>query len=1365
MRPPLKWLLLLLAVGLPLAPGWPGAVGVPPALAQERKIEPQKTGTLKPLKETPSSKAALLQALLKQNSVDQPVLLEQTGTLAEGDATLDDGSLYDEYFFQGEAGQIVKITLDSTAFDTYLILEDASGERIAVNDDGSNGSNAEIVIQLPKAGQYRVLANAYSETGRGAYRLTITPANAEDLQLANLQNEADRLLAEGSDLDAHSQFPEALSRYENALALYRQLHNRYGEAQTLNNIGIVNASLGNYPAALDSYQQSLVITRQIGEAYGASATLRAIEAKTLNNIGGVNASLGNYPTALEYYQQSLVITREIGDRATEALTLTNIGNVNGSLGNYPTALEYYQQSLMITREIGEASGASAALRATAALTLNNIGVVNQYLGNYPAALDYYGQSLVITQQIGDRATTALTLNNIGNVNQYLGNYPTALEYYQQSLVITREIGDRATEALTLNSIGVVNQYLGNYPAALEYYQQSLVITREIGDRATAALTLTNIGNVNQSLGNYPTALEYYQQSLVITREIGNRATEALTLNSIGGVNQYLGNYPAALDSYQQSLVITQQIGDRATAAQTLNNIGIVNQSLGNYPTALEYYQQSLVITRQIGDRASEAQTLNNIGIVNQYLGNYPVALDSYEQSLVTTRQIGDRATEAKTLNNIGIVNDLLGNYPEALDYYAQSLVITRQIGDRATAAATLNNIGLVNKSLGNYPAALDSYQQSLVITREIGDRATEAQTLNNIGFVNDLLGNYPAALDSYQQSLVITRQIGDRATEAATLNNIGLVNKSLGNYPAALDSYQQSLVITRQIGNRAGEAQTLNNIGSLYQAQGQPELAIVFFKNGVNTYEAIRQSNRALAQSLQDSYTATVEDDYRALADLLIDRGRLAEAQRVLELLKVQELQDFTRSAELAETQGTIPLIALEREILAEFDGTLLDLAKALYDCEQTRCSQLSSLRDQLDAQTLAFNSEVATFRKALQEQLAKDPGILSADSLSKTAREVVTAQDGFGTVLVYPLVLKDRVRILIAVRAGENGVAFRAVETSVNQEQLWQTVNEFRELLETPNSDLESVQAKAAELYDWLIAPLEQELSAQEIDHLVFALDRSTRYIPMGALFDNRSQQYLVEKYAVSTILGADLTDMSDLLSPDIQSNAVLGLGLSMPVEGFNALPNVVDEVNAIVQTTAPDDPGIYPGRTLFDDDFTYEALRDALAGNRILHIATHASFELGLPQNSFLLGSEGRITIDRIQLLNNYGLDDINLVVLSACETARGGPDDNGIEVPGISYYFLGGGAKAVMASLWLVDDSSTSLLMQQFYRQLATGEVTKAEALRRAQRAFIQNDAVVVAAWRRGGFVNAEVTAEPAGLNHPYYWAPFILIGNGL
>ena len=475
MRPTLNWLLLLLAIGLPLVPEEAGAGGVLPALAQERTPKTQKTGALPLLTHPPSPKAAIPPSVLKQDSDNQPVLLEQTGALAEGDASFSDGSLYDEYFFQGEAGQIVKITLDSKVFDTYLILEDASGERIADNDDGSNGANAEIVIQLSEEGQYRVFATAYSAGGHGAYRLNITSANAEDLQLANRQNEADRLLAEGSNLKNRSQFPEALSRYESALALYRQLDNRYGEAGTLNNIGLVNALSGRYP------------------------------------------------TALEYFEQSLVITREMGVRTAEAQTLNNIGIVNQYLGNYPVALDYYEQSLVITREIVEDYGTSTALRAAEAQTLHNIGIVNQYLGNYPAALDYYEQSLVVTREIGDYPGEAPTLNNIGLVSQLLENYPAALDYYEQSLVITREIGDRVTQSATLTNIGIVNQLLGNYAVALNYHEQSLVITREIGDRATEAQTLNNIGLVYLDLNRLSESETAFWEAIPLLEDLRDRA--------------------------------------------------------------------------------------------------------------------------------------------------------------------------------------------------------------------------------------------------------------------------------------------------------------------------------------------------------------------------------------------------------------------------------------------------------------------------------------------------------------------------------------------------------------------------------------------------------------------------------------------------------------------------------------------------------------------------------------------------------------------------------------------------------------------------------------------------------------------------
>jgi CHAT domain-containing protein len=132
-----------------------------------------------------------------------------------------------------------------------------------------------------------------------------------------------------------------------------------------------------------------------------------------------------------------------------------------------------------------------------------------------------------------------------------------------------------------------------------------------------------------------------------------------------------------------------------------------------------------------------------------------------------------------------------------------------------------------------------------------------------------------------------------------------------------------------------------------------------------------------------------------------------------------------------------------------------------------------------------------------------------------------------------------------------------------------------------------------------------------------------------------------------------------------------------------------------------------------------------------------------------------------------------DIHLVVLSACETALGGPDQNGIEMSGISYYFLSNGAKAVMAFLWLVNDGSTSLLMQQFYKNLASGTMTKAEALQQAQLSLLQGKVTAKDApqWRNGD-VTLELKpgaqlprSRTTDFSHPYYWAPFILIGNSL
>jgi CHAT domain-containing protein/tetratricopeptide (TPR) repeat protein len=764
------------------------------------------------------------------------------------------------------------------------------------------------------------------------------------------------------------------------------------------------------------------------------------------------------------------------------------------------------------------------------------------------------------------------------------------------------------------------------------------------------------------------------------------------------------------------------------------------------------------------DWTIEADKLLEQGIQQFDISEYQAAIRSWQQTLAIYQQLKDRDGEASSLNNLGLAYYSLGQYPKAIEFHQQSLAIKQEIGDRNGEALSLMNMGIAYSELGQYPKAIEFYQQSLSIQRQIGDRNGQALSLMNIGNVYFDLEQYPKAIEFFHKSLSIQRQIGDRNGEAKSIGNMGNAYNFLGQYPKAIEFFQQSMVIFRDIGDIAGQGITLSKIGSTLKKQQQPELAIIFYKQSVNVREGIRQGLRKLPRDQQESYTQTVADTYRSLADLLLSQGRVLEAQQVLELLKIQELRDFTRNARAGGETAGIALSRIEEDILKKY-GTLIAFGLKLYECEQQKCNILSQLRDQLDTLTQQFNQDTNTFRKTLQERLAKDPALMEPEQVRNTAAKIVTAEPD--TILVYPLVLKDKIRILLATRAGEKGVVFRTFETPVNQQQLWNKVSQFRTELSNPNGEKE-LKAISQELYNWLIKPLEGEIKGKNVRNLVFSLDRSTRYIPMAALFDGK--QYLIERYGISTILNAGLTDVKDRLPSKKQDIKVLAMGVSKAFPGFNALSNVPLELANIVQKSGKENTGIFPGSEFLDEAFIFPTLRDNLSGNKILHIATHGKFESGRPENSFLLSGTGEeLKIDQIQTLQNY-MKDTHLVVLSACETALGGVDADGIEMSGISFYFLTNGAKAVIASLWLVNDASTSQLMQQFYQNLSTGKMTKAQALREAQIAMIQDSKI------QSGDVNrSSVNYTPGqsrnsesishNLSHPYYWSPFILIGNGL
>jgi CHAT domain-containing protein len=685
---------------------------------------------------------------------------------------------------------------------------------------------------------------------------------------------------------------------------------------------------------------------------------------------------------------------------------------------------------------------------------------------------------------------------------------------------------------------------------------------------------------------------------------------------------------------------------------------------------------------------------------------------------------------------------------------------------------TLLNLATAYAYINNSERAISILQQNIHSIDQKIHQAKEAKqktsllvsktsTFSLLADVYRLTGQQEKALQTYRDALELSLSL-EQSTLGSDLYALGIYS-SIASYVGISRIYQsRNMPVTAITYHKQA-------ISKLEQSLGRQALSQVVASKGLEL------SNQALAGLsswgkqfllkrgfLQDVARTKVVDIYRELADLLLSQGRILEAQQVLELLKAEEVKDFTRAAQ-KENTTEVALTPKEGQI-KDKSNSLIALGQRVDECEQSNCAQLQPLLDQRDALVQQFDSEVQVIEKEFRDRNVRntDDAALAPKDFLGQAQEIVNAQPG--TVLIYPLVMDNRIWLLWASRGG---IVKRQEVKGVGQKQLGETVLKFRQLLQNPNSDLKELKATSKQLYDWLLKPIDSELKANKVQNLVFSLDRSSRYIPMSALFDG--EKYLIERYTVSTVLSAGYTDMSQRPAFATQNTKVMGFGLSAAKPGFNPLPNVVTELDAIVRQNPQDPQGVYSGQTFLNDRFTAETLRQNLRNYRVLHIATHGKFVPVNPDKSFLLLGDGnQLAIPRIRTLQN--LSSIDLVVLSACETALGGADQDGVEIAGISSYFLRkGAAKAVMASLWLVNDASTSLSMQQFYKNLATGKLTKAEALQKAQLRFLRGEITAKDASPRGPSLQPIGAPQTRGastdFSHPYYWAPFILIGNSL
>jgi CHAT domain-containing protein len=961
---------------------------------------------------------------------------------------------------------------------------------------------------------------------------------------------------------------------------------------------------------------------------------------------------------------------------------------------------------------------------------------------------------------------------------------TQISQHEQKLADARASKNPRDEVTELNALGALYRQTGKTQKALDYYTEAMAVEQKSHNRTSEALTLDNMGRVYTDLGQEQKALDLFNQALPIWRESKSRRGEALTLNNIGRVYSDMGQNQKALDFLNQALPMWRETGGRDGEASTLNNLGRVYSDMSQAPKAIDYFNQALPIWREAGDRSGEALTLNNIGRAYSDLGQIQKTLEFYDQALAIWRAVGNRQGEASTLNSTGRVYYSLGQKQKALDFYNQALPVWREVGNRSGEARALNDIGTVYSDLGQKQKALDFFNQALPICREAGDHPDEALTLNYIGRAYSDLGQKQKALDFYNQALPIWREVQDTRGEAYVLNSIGRVYSDMGQPQKALPEKLAALSLAKAAGDPDMQGGIETSLMLDFRGQNHPEEAIFFGMDAVNSYQQVRKNISGLDKELQAGYAQSKSVTYRILAELLVQSDRLGEADQILDLLKEQELKEVVRGASEVASYEAKPLTVTAAQQKAQSDLaapektaenlTALSLEYDALLAKPKRTPEEDARMKTLDKSIEQANSEVtAFFTKTLYTELSQNAD--SQQDANKLLRaeksEVSQLQNSLAElgprVMGIRLLLGDEHTYAIVVTARTR----KKFELKASPSQLRDKVLQVRDELRTPSSN---PKPHLAELYAIVVAPFADDLKALEqnpapgsaaaqnrVPTLLWSLDGVLRYLPMSALYDG--QHYMLERFNNVLFTPESYGHMTASADPSAARLRVLAMGLSKSFGGLPALPGVMTELQSVVRDPAvPDSHGPMEGRLLPNEQFTLAALKTELGSGKsfpVVHIASHFIEQTGSGEEPYLmLGGENAgdaqgyaLTLTKMEdsAINFHGTQ---LLTLSACSTAKGDSARDGQEMESLGMIAQQKDAAAVLATLWDVNDASTSRLMSDFYaRWVAHPADGKAESLRQAQLALLR------------GSSSAAKTKDPADYSHPFFWAPFVLMGN--
>ena len=854
-------------------------------------------------------------------------------------------------------------------------------------------------------------------------------------------------------------------------------------------------------------------------------------------------------------------------------------------------------------------------------------------------------------------------------------------------------------------------------------------------------------------GQFPAAAAALEQAVNGFEQQGERWQAVIARSNLSLAYQRLGEWQKAEVAIATSLASlealqTEEKHPTEVWAQALNIEGKLWYQRGQLEQALTSWQQAATLFDRAGNANGELGSQINQIQALQGLGLYQQGRERLETLQTDLQQLPDSLVKARGWRGVGEMLRAVGELNQAQQALSKSLAVATRLDAIPEIQATQLSLGNLLRSQGDLErdrqaAALDyDLVPWQLQEREIQDRAVKfyrqadalyrnaeasasknvrlKSQLNRLGLLIELQDLQSARalwpqidLDSVPSSRSVVYARIQLARALADLKQRGDPGLT---WAAIAQQLQTASQLATTLQDRRAQSYALGNLGGLYEylgRSGDPPARQTLIKTKDKSQP---QSWRQAAERLTEQALFLVQPieapdlAYRWQWQL----GRLYQAQGQRRNA-ISAYREATQTLERARGD----LLAINADVQFSFRDNVEPVYRQLVDLLLNKDGEPSP-RDLEQALSLIDSLQLAELESFLRCTLSVQ---LSEETVDPAA------------AIFYPILLKDRLEVIVAL-PGQPLKHFTAPNS--NRDHVEKVVRTLRDELKDPGLAGE-VRRISQTLYQWLIEPLEADLAQQaQIDTLVFVLDGPLRNLPMNSLYDGK--QYLVERYAIAVTPGLSLLGPKPLQR---QTLNVLTAGISerqdIPdVAKFSALPNVPKELQQI-QAQVP------KSETLLDRNFTNAKLRSTLNNRQfsVVHMATHGNFSSD-PENTYLLTYQDILKSNEMRnLLSSRSREEqeaIELLVLSACQTAQG---DRRAAL-GLAGLAISAGARSTLATLWRVDDRATADLMVQFYKTLVEHpDLTKAKALQQIQ-------------------INAIASNE---YQDPYYWSPFILVGNWL